>query len=139
MTTPGEGVSPLLCDSLLTSSDVPVLNSVGGVEVEYVFELLSDCDLNGEDDAAQIAADQLLDIMPHDGRMDYCYAGDCDADVNCDGSANGVDIEVMERAIGGDGEDYCLESLDWNGDGAANGADIEAVEVAVGGGGCPWE
>ncbi|GJQ30149.1 MAG: hypothetical protein HBSAPP03_20330 [Phycisphaerae bacterium] len=61
----------------------------------------------------------------------------CDADVNCDGAANGVDVEVMERAIGGDLADLCRADADFNGDGAANGLDVESVELAVGGGACP--
>jgi hypothetical protein len=57
----------------------------------------------------------------------------CDPDVNCDGSANGVDVEVMELAVGGDFTDFCAADADFNGDGAVNGGDIEAVENAVGG------
>ncbi|GJQ29122.1 MAG: hypothetical protein HBSAPP03_10060 [Phycisphaerae bacterium] len=63
----------------------------------------------------------------------------CDPDVNCDGSANGVDVEVQELAVGGDFTDYCQVGLpnvddgDFNRDGAVNGTDVEAVENAVGG------
>ncbi|GJQ29121.1 MAG: hypothetical protein HBSAPP03_10050 [Phycisphaerae bacterium] len=66
-------------------------------------------------------------------------AGACDPDVNCDGSANGVDVEVQELAVGGDFTDYCQVGLpnvddgDFNRDGAVNGTDVEAVENAVGG------
>ncbi|GJQ30158.1 MAG: hypothetical protein HBSAPP03_20420 [Phycisphaerae bacterium] len=63
----------------------------------------------------------------------------CDPDVNCDGSANGVDVEVQELAVGGDFTDYCqvgipnVDDGDFNRDGAVNGTDVEAVENAVGG------
>ncbi|GJQ31140.1 MAG: hypothetical protein HBSAPP03_30240 [Phycisphaerae bacterium] len=63
----------------------------------------------------------------------------CDPDVNCDGSANGVDVEVQELAVGGDFTDYCQTGIpgvddgDFNRDGAVNGTDVEAVENAVGG------
>ncbi|GJQ30079.1 MAG: hypothetical protein HBSAPP03_19630 [Phycisphaerae bacterium] len=62
---------------------------------------------------------------------------ECDPDVNCDGAANGVDVEVQERAVGGDMADYCQDDADFNRDGAVNGLDVEAVEIAVGGGPCP--
>ncbi|GJQ28937.1 MAG: hypothetical protein HBSAPP03_08210 [Phycisphaerae bacterium] len=63
----------------------------------------------------------------------------CDPDVNCDGSANGVDVEIQELAVGGDFTDYCqvgipnIDDGDFNRDGAVNGTDVEAVENAVGG------
>ncbi|GJQ30136.1 MAG: hypothetical protein HBSAPP03_20200 [Phycisphaerae bacterium] len=61
----------------------------------------------------------------------------CDADVNCDGSANGTDVEIMELAVGGDMTDFCQLDPDFNQDGAVNGLDVEAVELVVGGGPCP--
>ncbi|GJQ29175.1 MAG: hypothetical protein HBSAPP03_10590 [Phycisphaerae bacterium] len=61
----------------------------------------------------------------------------CDADVNCDGAVNGVDVEVQELAVGGDLADYCLPDADFNQDGAVNGGDVEAVELVVGGAPCP--
>ncbi|GJQ30064.1 MAG: hypothetical protein HBSAPP03_19480 [Phycisphaerae bacterium] len=70
-------------------------------------------------------------------------AAPCDADVNCDGSANGVDVEIQELAVGGDFTDYCqvgipgVDDGDFNRDGAVNGVDVEAVELVVGGGPCP--
>ncbi|GJQ30132.1 MAG: hypothetical protein HBSAPP03_20160 [Phycisphaerae bacterium] len=63
----------------------------------------------------------------------------CDPDVNCDGSANGIDVEIMELAVGGDFTDFCqvgipgVDDGDFNRDGAVNGTDVEAVENAVGG------
>ncbi|GJQ28907.1 MAG: hypothetical protein HBSAPP03_07910 [Phycisphaerae bacterium] len=61
----------------------------------------------------------------------------CDADVNCDGAINGVDVEIQELAVGGDMADYCQPDADFNQDGAINGTDVEAVELVVGGGACP--
>lgn len=58
----------------------------------------------------------------------------CDADVNCDNALNGFDVEVMERAVGGDDADYCRSDPDFNGDHALNGFDVESVEIAVGSG-----
>ncbi|GJQ28605.1 MAG: hypothetical protein HBSAPP03_04890 [Phycisphaerae bacterium] len=61
----------------------------------------------------------------------------CDADVNCDGAVNGVDVEIQELAVGGVLDDYCQPDADFNQDGAVNGTDVEAVELVVGGGPCP--
>ncbi|GJQ30135.1 MAG: hypothetical protein HBSAPP03_20190 [Phycisphaerae bacterium] len=61
----------------------------------------------------------------------------CDPDVNCDGSANGVDVEIQELAVGGELTDYCQPDADFNRDGAVNGTDVEAVELVVGGAPCP--
>ncbi|GJQ28851.1 MAG: hypothetical protein HBSAPP03_07350 [Phycisphaerae bacterium] len=61
----------------------------------------------------------------------------CDPDVNCDGAVNGLDVEIMELAVGGDTTDFCQSDTDFNQDGASNGLDVEAVELAVGGSPCP--
>ncbi|GJQ29330.1 MAG: hypothetical protein HBSAPP03_12140 [Phycisphaerae bacterium] len=61
----------------------------------------------------------------------------CDADVNCDGAVNGLDVEIMELAVGGDLSDFCQPDPDFNQDGAVNGLDVEAVELVVGGAPCP--
>lgn len=60
----------------------------------------------------------------------------CVGDTNCDFALNGLDVEIMELAIGGDTTDICLPDPDVNGDSALNGLDVEAVELAVGGAGC---
>ncbi len=57
-----------------------------------------------------------------------------DADVNCDFSLDGFDVECQERAVGGDMTDYCKPDPDFNGDLALDGFDVYDVEVAVGGG-----
>ncbi len=61
----------------------------------------------------------------------------CDGDVNCDFALDGFDVEVQEKAVGGDMTDYCQSDPDFNGDFALDGFDVEAVEVVVGGGPCP--
>ncbi|GJQ30511.1 MAG: hypothetical protein HBSAPP03_23950 [Phycisphaerae bacterium] len=61
----------------------------------------------------------------------------CDGDVNCDGAVNGIDVEIMELAVGGDFSDFCQPDPDFNQDGAVNGNDVEAVELVVGGAPCP--
>ncbi len=61
----------------------------------------------------------------------------CDGDVNCDFALDGFDVEVQEKAVGGDMTDYCLANPDFNGDFALDGFDVEAVELVVGGGPCP--
>ncbi|GJQ28906.1 MAG: hypothetical protein HBSAPP03_07900 [Phycisphaerae bacterium] len=68
--------------------------------------------------------------------VSYTTPATCNPDVNCDGAANGVDVEVQERAVGGELTDYCAPDPDFNQDGAVNGTDVEAVERAVGGGPC---
>ncbi|GJQ30078.1 MAG: hypothetical protein HBSAPP03_19620 [Phycisphaerae bacterium] len=91
-----------------------------------------DCNTNGVPDACDIAQGTSTDANGN-GIPDEC---ECDPDVNCDGAANGVDVEVQERAVGGDMGDYCLPDADFNQDGAINGNDVEAVERVVGGGPC---
>jgi hypothetical protein len=60
----------------------------------------------------------------------------CDPDVNCDGSADGFDVEVMEQAVAGDMANFCQADADFNHDGSVDGFDVEAVERVVGGGPC---
>ncbi|GJQ30809.1 MAG: hypothetical protein HBSAPP03_26930 [Phycisphaerae bacterium] len=67
----------------------------------------------------------------------FTIGAPCDADVNCDGAVNGIDVEIQELAVGGDFADYCQPDADFNQDGAVNGTDVEAVELVVGGGECP--
>jgi hypothetical protein len=61
----------------------------------------------------------------------------CDADVNCDGSTDGFDVEVMEQAVGGDTSNFCQGDPDFNRDGSVDGFDVESVEQVVGGAPCP--
>jgi hypothetical protein len=61
----------------------------------------------------------------------------CDADVNCDGSADGFDVETMEQAVAGDFANFCQSDADFNRDGSVDGFDVEAVEQVVGGSPCP--
>jgi choice-of-anchor B domain-containing protein len=61
----------------------------------------------------------------------------CDPDVNCDGSADGFDVETMEQAVGGDFANFCQADADFNRDGSVDGFDVEAVEQVVGGSLCP--
>jgi hypothetical protein len=61
----------------------------------------------------------------------------CDPDVNCDGSADGFDMEVMEQAVAGDLANFCRADPDFNRDGSVDGFDVEALESVVGGGQCP--
>ncbi len=61
----------------------------------------------------------------------------CDGDVNCDFALDGFDVEVQEKAVGGEMADYCQADPDFNGDFALDGFDVEAVEIVVGGGPCP--
>lgn len=61
----------------------------------------------------------------------------CDGDVNCDFALDGFDVEVQEKAVGGDISDYCQADPDFNHDFALDGFDVEAVELVVGGGPCP--
>lgn len=61
----------------------------------------------------------------------------CDPDVNCDGSADGFDVEAMEEAVGGDMGNFCQGDADFNRDGSVDGFDVEAVEQVVGGAQCP--
>jgi hypothetical protein len=64
-------------------------------------------------------------------------SGSCDPDVNCDGSADGFDVEAMEQAVGGDMSNFCQADPDFNRDGSVDGFDVEAVEGVVGGEPCP--
>jgi hypothetical protein len=70
-------------------------------------------------------------------RIFQCLQAPCDADVNCDGSVDGFDVEVMEQAVGGDVTNFCQPDDDFNHDGSVDGFDVEAVEQVVGGLPCP--
>ncbi|GJQ29491.1 MAG: hypothetical protein HBSAPP03_13750 [Phycisphaerae bacterium] len=135
----GAMLTPLVCMGTFGEGEAAPL----AAGFAYTFELTPDCDANGENDLAQIAADPSLDLWPQDGLLDYCYWNVCDPDVNCDGNINGVDVEIMELAVGGDFTDFCQVNIpgyadgDFNRDGAVNGADVEDLENAVGGM-CPW-
>jgi hypothetical protein len=61
----------------------------------------------------------------------------CDPDVNCDGSVDGFDVEVMEQAVAGDLSNFCRTDPDFNHDGSVDGFDVESVEAVVGGAPCP--
>jgi hypothetical protein len=61
----------------------------------------------------------------------------CNPDVNCDGSTDGFDVEVMERAAGGDLTDFCQHEPDFNRDGSVDGFDVETLERVIGGAPCP--
>jgi hypothetical protein len=61
----------------------------------------------------------------------------CDPDVNCDGSADGFDVETMEQAVAGDMGNFCQPDADFNHDGSVDGFDVETVEQIVGGAPCP--
>jgi aminopeptidase N len=70
-------------------------------------------------------------------QIPFTIGAACDADVNCDGSADGFDVEVMEQAVGGDTANFCQADPDFNRDGSVDGFDVEAVEQVVGGAACP--
>lgn len=107
-----------------------------GEGYDYVFKLLRDCNRNGVWDTTDIIESPWID-WNFDGKIDECYNW-CDADLNCDEAMNGLDVEIMELAVGGDMTDFCPgRDPDFNHDFALNGADIEAVETATGGGPCP--
>jgi hypothetical protein len=61
----------------------------------------------------------------------------CDADVNCDGSVDGFDVETMEQAVGGNMANFCQADADFNHDGSVDGFDVESLEQVVGGSPCP--
>ncbi|GJQ29116.1 MAG: hypothetical protein HBSAPP03_10000 [Phycisphaerae bacterium] len=133
----GDELTPLLCDGVLPAGEN---TPVAAFASPFDFALLGDCNRNGIDDVTDIEdSGGQYDLYPPDGKIDYCYAGLCDGDVNCDGSANGQDVEATELAVGGDFSDYCQVGIygyddgDFNRDGAVNGLDAEAVENAVGG------
>lgn len=138
VTTAGTGQSLLLCDGLLTTATVPVAVFEEGDE--YVFVLDPDCDADGANDNVEIANDQSLDLWPMDGLLDFCYFGNCDADVNCDSNLDSFDVAVMELAVQADYTDYCVagNDADFNRDGNVDGFDVQALENAIGGT-CPWD
>lgn len=138
VTTAQTGQSVLLCDGLLTTASVPVAVFEEGDE--YVFVLDPDCDADGANDNVEIANDQSLDLWPMDGLLDFCYFGNCDADVNCDSNLDSFDVAVMELAVQADYTDYCVagNDADFNRDGNVDGFDVQALENAIGGT-CPWD
>lgn len=103
------------------------LHSNAGLEDSQPFWIVFN---NGEPEGMHEAAVEWV-------RVNLAGESACNADVNCDFALDGFDVEVQERAVGGDVSDYCLPDPDFNGDLALDGFDVEAVEVAVGGGPCP--
>lgn len=121
-----------VCAGLLTSSLVPV-----GEDFEYVFDLVSDCNLNGIEDAIDIDNDMTLDVWPHDGYIDGCYHI-CVTDYNQDGNDNQDDVDCLVALIAGDSS--CTDpnaNADFNHDGNVDQGDIDALTNAIAGGGCP--
>jgi len=121
-----------VCAGLLTSSLVPV-----GEDFEYVFDLVSDCNLNGIEDAIDIDNDMTLDVWPHDGYIDGCYHI-CVTDYNQDGNDDQEDVDCLVALIAGDPS--CTNpnaNADFNHDGNVDQGDIDALTNAIAGGGCP--
>lgn len=61
----------------------------------------------------------------------------CDADVNCDGSADQGDVACMIRAIAGEAGCFCAADPDFNADGSADQGDLSSLIRVVAGGECP--
>lgn len=56
---------------------------------------------------------------------------ECNGDVNCDMALDGFDVEVMERAVGGDMTDFCLPDPDVNCDYMLDGFDVLYITELV--------
>jgi glucose/arabinose dehydrogenase len=112
-----------------------IVDQAGGEVFKIVLGSSSgpDCNANGTPDSCDIAQGTSQDTNGN-GVPDEC---ECNPDVNCDGSADGFDVEVMEQAVGGDLQNFCLADPDFNGDGSVDGFDVEVVEQVVGGSPCP--
>lgn len=102
----------------------------GGVTTRTLTILSNDPSLEGVYDVLVTNACGSATSTPADVRR-------CFADVNCDFALDGFDVEVQEKAVGGDITDYCQSDPDFNRDFALDGFDVEAVELVVGGGPCP--
>jgi len=61
----------------------------------------------------------------------------CDADINCDGSADQGDVACMIRAIAGEAGCFCSDDPDFNADGSADQGDLSSLIRVVAGGECP--
>lgn len=117
---PGEyhiSTAGVSCALLLTDQATPV------ADADYVFEIGSDCDQNGELDSDQILRDPYYD-RDTDGYIDLCrwFAGNyCLADFDINGGVDGHDIEAF---------DFFWELghpiADINRDGGVDGADYQA-------------
>jgi hypothetical protein len=149
-----DGFNPLFEDS----SGFAVFEGLGLVARNLKLRQESPC-IDVGDNAAVTSIDLTTDICSVPRRLDVPTAPDgpyqtapvvdrgahehefqgppCDPDVNCDGSADGFDVETMERAVGGDASEFCQGNLDFNQDGSVDGFDIESVESVVGGAPCP--
>jgi hypothetical protein len=95
--------------------------------------------VSGINDAGQIIArgTQLAPVVRSVFFIMTPPGAPCDPDVNCDGSADGFDVEAMEQAVGGDLENFCQPDADFNHDGSVDGFDVESLENTVAGGTCP--
>jgi len=61
----------------------------------------------------------------------------CDADVDCDGSADQGDVACIILAIAGDFSCFCGDDPDFNQDGSADQGDVASVIQVVAGAPCP--
>lgn len=124
------GGARLLSDGLLVTLDVPV-----GENFAYDFQLYMDCNRNGVDDAADIAANPTLDA-DMDGRIDCCAGPNCLTDYTLDGNSDQDDVSYLTNVISG-GENPSGLDPDFNHDGNADQDDIAALIDVIGGGDCP--
>ena len=101
-----------------------------GEDFEYVFDLVSDCNLNGIDDATDILGNASLDVWPMDGFIDGCY-GICVMDFNDDGNEDQADVDCLVNVIAGNpGTPHCAPvnaNPDFNYDGNVDQGDIDAL------------
>ncbi len=107
------GADRLYCDELGLAQPP----SVG--DFEYFIELREDCNVNGEDDGAEIDDDWWMDVHPMDGRLDWCQG--CGPDVDGNGFVNGNDYDLFSAWF----EDSD-PAADYNGDTFVNADDYDA-------------
>ncbi|MFZ9916334.1 MAG: dockerin type I domain-containing protein, partial [Phycisphaerales bacterium] len=94
----------------------------------YIIEWSADCNNDGIVDFGQIRAGELDDANGNN-IPDCCEQGTpcaCPADIDANGSVNGIDLAIILNKWGTDGgKDY--PNADQNKDGTVNAADLAAV------------
>lgn len=123
----------LRCDGLLTDEEVLV-----GEDFSYTFVLVSDCNLNGQEDTDEIAQNVMLDVWPMNGIIDSCEPDACVLDHNDDGNVDQDDIDCLSCLVAGGPCPDChpYADPDFNNDGNVDQQDIADLANAIASG-CP--
>lgn len=124
--------------SALASSDPRHLGGMA-LTARIVYDVDADGDF--EDPSApggnNASVDEAYNVLLYVGNTLGVPGPVCDADINCDGSADQGDVACMILTIAGEASCFCQADPDFNQDGSADQGDIAAIIQVVAGQPCP--